>query len=275
MMQNIAVAPVAIFILAAFLIALFRYRLMDIDLVIRRSIVYGALWLVIGAAYIGVATGLRRRLERLAGRAVFGERLSSYDLLSRFGETLESAFDVRQLAPRIATAVREGIGVRWARVSLQLTDGLVRPAGAAGIALEDHAVPEVAVLLTHGGELLGTIECGPKEDGRIRDEDLELLGTIARQAALGIHNGRLAAELSARLDEIRRQAAELTESRKRIVRAQDAERRRIERNIHDGVQQELVALVANLRLARNQLRRDPGLARRHPGRSAARGWPDP
>ena len=112
MTQNVAVAPVAIFILAAFLIALFRYRLLDIDLVIRRSLVYGALWLVIGAGYVAVATGLglaagdrlpvgvaivvtvaatllfqplRRRLERLAGRVVFGERLSSYDLLSRFG----------------------------------------------------------------------------------------------------------------------------------------------------------------------------------------------
>src|SRR5439155_15329805 len=134
-LQNLVAAPIALVILASFLIALFRYRLLDIDLVIRRSLVYGALWLVIGGAYVGVATGLgvaagsrlpvgvailvtvvatllfrplHHRLERLAGRLVFGERLSSYDLLTRFGETLEHAFDVGQLAPRIATAVRDG-----------------------------------------------------------------------------------------------------------------------------------------------------------------------
>jgi len=97
-------------------------------------------------------------------------------------------------------------------------------------------------------------------EGRFTPADHELLSTVARQAALGVHNGRLAVELSARLDEIRRQAEELAASRARIVQAQHAERRRIERDIHDGVQQEIVALMASLRLARNQLRRDPAVA---------------
>jgi signal transduction histidine kinase len=282
-------APILSVTLASTVVAVLRHKALDIDLVIRRSVLYGALWLLIGAAYVGVAAGLgiaagrrlpvavaivltiavtlvfqplRQRLEKGAGRLVFGERLSSYQLLSRFGETLEHAFDVGELAPRIAGAVREGLGLGWARVLLQLEDDprTLLPAGASGIGLDEPAAPEVVLALNHSGERLGAIECGPKVEGRFEPGDHELLGTIARQAALGIHNGRLAAELSGRLAEIRRQAQELAASRTRIVQAQDAERRRIERNIHDGVQQEMVALMANLRLARNQLRRDPDIA---------------
>ncbi|MGQ0671088.1 MAG: histidine kinase [Actinomycetota bacterium] len=281
--------PILTVTLAATVFALFRHRLLDVDLVIRKSLVYGTLWLLIGSVYVGIAAALgiaagdrlpigvaivititatlgfqpaRRRLERGASRLVFGQRLSGTEFLSRFGETLEHAFDVGELAPRIATAVREGLGLRWARIVLDLHgDGqLLEPAGAAGIGLDDPTTPEVVVPLAHGGERLGAIECGPKEEGRLGPADHELLASVARQAALGVHNGRLAAELSARLDEIRRQAEELSASRARIVHAQDHERRRIERNIHDGVQQEIVALIASLRLARNQLRRDPELA---------------
>lgn len=114
--------------------------------------------------------------------------------------------------------------------------------------------------LSYRGETLGTIECGPKTDEAFSEQDRKLLEDVARQAAMGIRNVRLAAELSARLAEIEAQAAELAASRARIVHAQDAERRRIERNIHDGVQQQIVALMARARLARNQLARDPAIA---------------
>jgi len=95
--------------------------------------------------------------------------------------------------------------------------------------------------------VVGRIECGPK-DGDYSAEDRELLATLAGQAATAIANVRLAAQLSERLTELAR-------SRARIVSAQDAERRRIERNIHDGAQQQVVALITKLRLARNQLDR--------------------
>jgi hypothetical protein len=108
-------APILSVTLASTVVPVLRHRLLDLDLVIRRSLLYGALWLLIGAAYVGVAAGLgiaagerlpvglailltiavtllfqplRRRLEKGAGRLVFGERLSGYQLLSRFGETL-------------------------------------------------------------------------------------------------------------------------------------------------------------------------------------------
>jgi signal transduction histidine kinase len=280
--------PLFILAPAALLIGLFRHRLIDIDLVVRRSLVYGALWLLIALAYAGAAAALglaagsrlplglavlltiaatmvfqpaRRRLERLADRWIFGERMTGYELLSRFGAAMEHTMDLGGLLPRLAETVRRGLGLRWARVILSL-DPLSAPGGraASGIDPEAEASPELVIPLSHRGEMLGTIECGPKTEGAFSEQDRELLEDVARQAAMGIRNVRLAAELSARLAEIEAQAAELAASRARIVQAQDAERRRIEQNIHDGVQQEIVALMARARLARNQLARDPALA---------------
>jgi signal transduction histidine kinase len=107
--------------------------------------------------------------------------------------------------------------------------------------------PALRVALGRGDEVAGHIECGPK-DGGYEPGDHELLDTLARQATTAIANVRLTARLAEQVDELAR-------SRARIVAAQDSERRRIERNIHDGAQQHVVALIMKLRLARNQLGR--------------------
>lgn len=270
---------------AAIVVAIVRHRLLDIDVVIRRSLVYSVLWLGTGAIYLGISAlfGLasaervparvavlvavlatiafepvRGRLNRRAGRLAFGRRPTRAELLATFGATLEHAFDLGELLPVIATTVRDGIGLEWVRVALELPAGGGRLAEhiAVGVDVDEPAEPALIVPLVVAGERLGVIECGPKQAGHLTDADRELLDTLGRQAALGIHNAHLAVELAARLDEIRRQADELSASRARIVAAQDGERRRIERDIHDGVQQEIVALAAKLRLARNQLGRD-------------------
>ena len=274
----------------AIAVAVLRHRLYDIDLLIRRSVVYAILWLAIGGVYVavaalpGIALGdrlpvgaavavtvvatlafqpARRRVDRVVGRLLFGERPSELELLSRFGETVADAFDIADLAPRAAETVRHGLDLEWARVTLIVGDGeggRLEPAGASGIDLAGGRQPERVVPLDHGSERLGTIECGAKRDGRWTERDHTVLASLARQAALGIHNAHLAAELSARLDEIGRQAAELRASRARLVAAQDTERQRIERDLHDGVQQDLVSLLTRLGLARTQLRRDPAAA---------------
>lgn len=279
--------PGSLAVPVAIAIAILRHRLYDIDLFIRRSVVYAVLWLAIGAVYlglaalpglalgdrlpVGVAVGLtvaatlafqpaRRWVDRLLGRLLFGERESELELLSRFGATVADTFDVTDLAPRVADTVRHGLDLEWARVVLVVGDGAqarAESAGAAGVNLDAPTVPGLVVPLAHGAERLGAIECGPKRDGRLTDRDHALLASLAHQAALGIHNARLAAELSARLDEIRRQASELRASRARLVAAQDNERERLERDLHDGVQQDIVSLLARLGLARAQLRRDP------------------
>jgi len=113
----------------------------------------------------------------------------------------------------------------------------------AGVPGTSAAAPELTAPLAYGESISGQIECGPRSAGRYRAGDRELLMTLARQAALAVHNARL--------------ARDLRDSRARIVRAEELGRRRLERDIHDGVQQELVALLAKLRLARNQLGGDP------------------
>jgi signal transduction histidine kinase len=108
--------------------------------------------------------------------------------------------------------------------------------GADGIGLDEPGYADAIAPLVHGSELLGAIECGGKLDGRLAAADEELLATVGRQAALAIRNSRLPA---------------------RIVQAQETERRRIERDLHDGVQQELVAILAKIRIVRTQAAREP------------------
>lgn len=282
----LALVPVAI------LVAIFRHRLLDVDVLIRKSLVYGTLWLlivfvyVLAAAALGIAVGgqvplmvailltvvatlafqpARRRLERLANRWVFGEPTSRYELLAAFGADLERTLSLDELLPRLAATVQRGLDASWARISVTQgwgEDAVLVPRAAAGVDPPVRAEPTLSsrLLVADASTPVGVIECGPRHEGRYSDQDRSLLETLARQAALAVRNAGLAAELSTRLDEIRIQADELAASRSRIVHAQETERRRIERNIHDGVQQELVALIAGLRLARNQLERDPGAA---------------
>jgi signal transduction histidine kinase len=239
-------------------VALLRPSVLDVDLVLRRSLVYGLLWLVIAAAYVGASASLgvaaghrfsvgmaitltviatlvfqpaRRWLESQADRWVFGARADPTRLITRLGAALEETVELERLLPRMAATLEEGLGLRWARVRLQpLTP-------AAG----DEAVLQVPIVL--GDEHLGVVDCGPKIVGPLTADDEAVVTTLARQAALAVRNVRLTAELE--------------RSRARLVRAQDAERRRIERNIHDGVQQDLVALIASAGHARAAIRRDP------------------
>jgi signal transduction histidine kinase len=116
--------------------------------------------------------------------------------------------------------------------------------------------------MTHAGELMGLIvvarDPGRQEFGQ---EDEQTLGALARQAGLVVHDVRLGSALEASMDALRRQADELRASRARVVAAADAERRRIERDLHDGAQQHLVGMVVNLEVARELLASDPERAR--------------
>jgi signal transduction histidine kinase len=273
--------------LGSLVVPLSQDGVFGIDRSARRSMIYRALWLLIAVVYVAAAAALgliagqhlpvgaavllvaaaallfqpaQRRLERLADRWVFGARLDGYEVLTRFGAMLEASPGPADLLPRLAAAIRDGLGLQWARVRLDLipADGSLPTVGAAG--LEPGGVPEPALVvpLIHAGAVLGRIECGDRRDGPLLDEDRRLLANLAGQAAAAAHNLHLTAELSDRLDLIRRQATELTASRARVAQTQDAERQRIQRDLHDGVQQDLVALTANLALARERLRRgDP------------------
>jgi signal transduction histidine kinase len=223
----------------------------DVDIVIRRSVVYGALSLAILLVYIavaatvGVAAGAqfglnvelavvltvvvailfqpaRRRLQALADRWVFGARPTKYEAVTDFGVTIERATEPSDLLPRLVETIRRAIRLTWVTVSLD--DGSRAMAGSV------IGEPVLRVPLGAGGEQVGEIVCGPKAEGRLGDDEIQLVRTLAGQLALAVRNARLAG---------------------RIVNAAESERRRIERNIHDGAQQELVALVARLAMARS------------------------
>lgn len=266
---------------ASVLVALLRHRLIPVDLWLRRSILHGGVSALILLGQLGIAAALgmlagrvsvsaavattlatlvvlqplRRHLEERARGWVFGDSVQGGELLRHVGRTLEDAYDTQQLAANLAGSIVDGLRLEWARIRLRDDDGT--PTAAIGIGPHEGAEPDLVVDLTHAHEAVGTVECGPKIDGEMSQADEELLAQVARQGALAIRNARLAAELEHRLGELARQAKELAASRGRIVQAQMAERRRIERNIHDGVQQEIVATIAKLRLSRNQLKRDP------------------
>ena len=116
--------------------------------------------------------------------------------------------------------------------------------------------------VSHAGELLGLIVVErPERADAFTEEDDRVLTELARQAGLAFHNAQLDSALQTTLDALRQQAEELRESRARIVASGDAERRRVERNLHDGAQQHLVALAINLRLAKDIVAEDPAGAR--------------
>ena len=210
-----------------------------------------AVAVVVGVTAAAGGQAIRGRLEHAADRWVLGSRLSGYANLNRFGRSLIQAPGSDGLLSDLAGEVRRGLDLTWAQVSLDAADGpllVVTDGTPAG-------EPAATVPIEYSGTILGRIECGLRSDGPLLAEDRRLLAYFAAQAAVGVHNLHLAAELSRRIEEVRDQAAELAASRDRVVAGQDAERRRIQRILHDGVQQEIVALSARAGLVRQQLLR--------------------
>jgi signal transduction histidine kinase len=265
---TVTLIPVAV------IYGILRHRLFDLDLVVRKSVTYGAALLLIAAAYAVIAATpglmlgnrvpvslavvitiaaalafqpLRRRLEAGVSKRLFGDRVQQYQLLKKLGTTMEQTAELDEFLPRLASAICDGIGARWVRIRLRDADGswLDEPVGLAGEVTGESAI---GVDLVRAGELIGRIDLGPRP-GAYAAADLELLATVAAQATTAVANVRLATQLKDGLEE-------LSTSRVRLIAAQDAERRRIERDLHDGIQQEVVALIAGLRLARNRLSRD-------------------
>ena len=259
-------------------VGLVKPTLFDVDRALRRSMLYAPLWIAIAGAYVGVAAALglaasgkglqlavlvtiaatllfeplRRALARRAARWAYGESLNGEELVQRLGSALEHTLDLERLVSEVASITREGFGVGWVRIAVEGLEPIV-----AGETPAPGERPALSADLVQDGKRLGEIVCGPRVRGRPRDGDEALLATLARQASLAIHNARLAAELRHRLEEIEAQTAELAASRSRIVTADESARRRIERDLHDGAQQELIALIARMGLARSELGRDP------------------
>jgi signal transduction histidine kinase len=237
----------------------------------------------------------RARLARLANRLVYGERDAPDDVLRTFGSRLSRSIPLDELLLQMAESLRKTLLLSAAEVWTGSGGKLERAAsdpdrGSAAISIGAAEEPVVAragvsgpawmrvwlpsllsgredahvrvAPITHSGELLGLIMIERRPDGSgFNEEDERILTELARQVGLALHNVQLDSALQASLDEVRRQADALQASRGRIVAVADAERRRIERNLHDGAQQHLVALAVKVRLARQLAETSPDQAK--------------
>jgi signal transduction histidine kinase len=235
----------------------------------------------------------RERLLAWAKHSVYGAREAPDEALRTFGSRLSRAIPMDELLLQLAESLRKTMALTSAEVYTGTGDVLERAvsvpdlgprsivvtprerpvvtrAGVSGSAWATVWLPalldgrESAQLrvapISHGGQLLGLIVVErPAGGDSFTDEDDRVLTELARQVGLAFHNAQLDSALQNTLDELRAQADALRESRARIVASGDAERRRLERNLHDGAQQNLVALAVNLRLARDMLD-EPGAA---------------
>jgi signal transduction histidine kinase len=276
-------------------IAVLKYRLYDIDVVINKTVVFGGLAAFITAVYVGIVVGIgaaigqgskpnlglsilatavvavafqpvRERVQRLANRLVYGRRATPYEVLSEFSSRMAGAYESEDLLPRMARILGEGTGAGSTRVWLKVGDELRAEAtwptseDSRTLPMEDGALPAMAdtsllLPVRHRGDLLGALSLTKLPGERLTPTEEKLATDLASGAGLVLRNVRLTEELLARLEELRA-------SRQRLVAAQDAERRRLERNIHDGAQQQLVALAVKIRLARQLETTDPAKANR-------------
>jgi signal transduction histidine kinase len=168
---------------------------------------------------------------------VFGRRQAPYESLAGFTRGLADRYAVDDVLPGVARALGEGLRCRAAAVRIDEHAG---PPGAhtwpPGAPLPEEA-PDAVVPVSHRGEELGALSVWTSAP--LTEAEFRLLRDLGTQAGLVVHNAALTAELERRL-------AELQASRLRLVTAQDAERRRFERDLHDGAQQDLVTLRMKL-----------------------------
>ena len=225
---------------------------------------------IVATAVVAVAfQPVRERVQRLANRLVYGKRATPYEVLSRFSETVASSYGAEELLPYTAETLREATGAAQACVWMRTGDDLVpvatAPRGREGLdpssLTSDDDLPPLPgdgkAPIFHQGELLGALTITKVAGETVTPADQELLDNLASQAGQVLRNARLTADLQARLEEVAQQAHAIRLSRQRIVAAQDEERRGLERNIHDGAQQHLVALAVKLRLVKTLAGRDP------------------
>ncbi|MEX2046886.1 MAG: sensor histidine kinase [Chloroflexota bacterium] len=256
-------------------VAILRYRLYDIDVLINRTLVYSTLTLGVIAFYVAVvgyvgslfrpgsdlvlslvATGLiavlfqplRERVQRAFDRLLYGRRHEPYAVLSGLGRRLEATLASDALIEAVVGTVRESLQLSYAAIAMRIGDDTA-VAAASG-------VPTAAPLrfpLTHHGEVIGELLLSPRRGEELTSTDRRLLDDLARQAGVVVHAVRLTTEL-------RQANAHLLAAREELVSAREEERRRLRRDLHDGLGPRLASLTLRLEAARDGLAREPEAA---------------
>jgi signal transduction histidine kinase len=247
-------------------IAIFTYRLYDIDLLINRTLVYGMLTACVVALYaltvgsLGVlfqaqgsgliallVTGLvavlfqplRERLQRGVNRLLYGERDEPYAVFSLLGRRLEATLTPGTILPAIVETVTQALKLPYAAISLKHDEAFTLAASSGTESSELVSLP-----LVYQHETVGQLLLSPRAPGEpLTPSDLRLLSALARQAGLAVQAVRLTVDLQ--------------RARERLVTAREEERRRLRRDLHDGLGPQLASLTLKLETARNKLAHDP------------------
>lgn len=237
----------------------------------------------------------RERLTSIANNIVYGERHAPDEVLRTFGSRLSRAIPLDELLLQMAESLRKTLALDlvevWTgsggslerrvcdpdRPVVHMRIGakelpVVSRAGVSGPAwikvwlsqlIEGREGSMVRVApITHQGDLLGMIVVERRDpDEAFGEENERVMTELARQVGLALHNAQLDSALQESYQELQKRAEDLRASRERIVAAGDAERRKLERNLHDGAQQHLVALAVKVKLVKNLVEADPNTAK--------------
>jgi two-component system NarL family sensor kinase len=255
--QGIGIFAMLIGIPAAITIGILRYRLFDIELVINRTLVYGSLTVCIVIAYVAivgalsalidrsgvagvlaaglVAAGfqpLRLRLQRRADRWVYGDRADPYAALARLGERLRATLAPNEVVQTVVDSVTEALRLRYASIEFD-RDGMAEVAAAHG----ERGSGELRhVPLIYNGESIASLVVQVPPGRQLTAPDERLLEDLAQHAGPAVHAVRLNADLQ--------------RSRERLVTAREEERRRLRRDLHDGLGPALAGMAMQLDAAR-------------------------
>ena len=254
-------------------IAILRFRLFDIDFIINRTIVYAALTAGVIGVYVLVVgsvgavlqvqgnllvsilvAGLvavlfqpvRDRLQRAVNHLMYGERDDPYAVLSHLGQRLESTLAPDEVLPAVTRTVREALKLPYAEIQLRRRGGFEN-AAAAGDPVDDT----LRLPLVYGGETVGLLVLGPRSgEESFSPEEERLFEDLAHQIGVAAHATLLG-------DEAIRLSADLQRSRERLVNAREEERRRLRRDLHDGLGPQLASLTMTAEAARDLIPTDP------------------
>lgn len=236
---------------------------------------------------------LRSRLGHSVNQLVYGDHVAPDDVLRTWGSRLTRAIPLDELLLQLVESLRKSMSLASAEIftgsdgRYELAAGVphrsapplelgvkerhvVARAGVSGGTWLDVWIPQLAQAnsagtrvapISHGGSLLGLIVLTRSATSApVSEQDDRVLTELSRQVGLALHNVQLDSALQASLDALQETNLQLQESRLRIVSAGDAERRKLERNLHDGAQQHLVAMAVKLRMAEELIDDDPGEA---------------